>query len=71
MAKPKPAPVTRMAIDQIRNGKEAVVFVDARSATALHRNPQQVPGAIHLPLKKLDANLQRLSHNRTIVTYCT
>lgn len=48
-----------------------LVFVDARSATALTRNPQQVTGAIHVPMKNLEAGAKELPRGRTLVTYCT
>ncbi len=63
--------ITRMSIEDAKKRIDEVVFVDARSATALSRNPLQVPGAIHLPVKELAAGLNRLPRNRTLVTYCT
>ncbi len=65
------APVRRIGIDDVRSRMTDFVFVDARSATAMSRNPLQVPGAIHLPVKNVDKGLKRLPHNRTLVTYCT
>lgn len=63
-------PIARIGLDEVRRTKD-MVFVDARSATALARNPSQVPGAIHVPAKNLDAALKQLPRNRTLVTYCT
>jgi hypothetical protein len=48
-----------------------LVFVDARSATALHRNPNQVAGAVHVLIKELDQRVKQWPHNRTLVTYYT
>ncbi len=39
------APVRRISIDEVQKRMKELVFVDARSATALARIPQQVPGA--------------------------
>ncbi len=64
-------PVRRISLEEVQNRKKDVIFVDARSATALSRNPLQVPGAIHVPMKALDQGLKRLPKNRTLVTYCT
>ncbi len=63
--------VSRISIEDARKRMGDVVFVDARSATALSRNPLQVSGAIHLPAKELANGLKRLPRNRTLVTYCT
>ena len=66
-----PSQVTRMSIDEIRRRMSELVFVDARSATALSRNPWQIPGAIHVPVKQLEAAIKSLPRKRTLVTYCT
>lgn len=71
MAGQSKTPIRRIAIDEVRRRMNELVFVDARSATALARNPVQVPGAIHLPVKKLDQSLAELPEHRTLVTYCT
>lgn len=71
MATQTKIPIRRISIDEVRQGKKQVVFVDARSATALARNPLQIPGAIHVSAKNLDENLKQLPRNRTLVTYCT
>lgn len=63
--------VSRISIEDAETRIGEVVFVDARGATALSRNPLQIPGAIHLPAKELANGLKRLPRNRTLVTYCT
>ena len=63
--------VTRMSIDEVRHRMNEVVFVDARSATALSRNPLQIPGAIHVPVKQLETAIKLLPRKRTLLTYCT
>ncbi len=64
-------PVRRISIEEVKQRGEDVVFVDARSATALARNPLQVPGAIYVPFKELEKGARRLPRKRTLVTYCT
>lgn len=64
-------PIHRIGIEEVRRRMEELVFVDARSATALSRNPLQVPGAIHAPAKNLDESFKRLPRNRALITYCT
>ncbi len=64
-------PVRRISLEEVQNRKKEWVVVDARSATALTRNPLQVPGAVHVAMKELDKGLKRLPKNRTLVTYCT
>ncbi|TAM78950.1 MAG: hypothetical protein EPN47_19765 [Acidobacteria bacterium] len=63
--------VRRISLDQARKQIRQLVFVDARSATALTRNPQQVPGAIHVSMKNLEVGAKELPRGRTLVTYCT
>lgn len=71
MATQTKAPIRRIGTDEVQQRMKQLVFVDARSATALARNPLQVRGAIHVPAKNLDENLKQLPRNRTLVTYCT
>ena len=63
--------VTRMSLDEVRHRMNELVFVDARSATALSRNPWQIPGAIHVPVKQLETAIKLLPRKRTLITYCT
>ncbi len=65
------AKISRISIEDVKKRIDEVVFVDARSATALSRNPVQVPGAIHVPAKEVGNALKRLPRHRTLVTYCT
>ncbi len=63
--------IHRISIEEVQKQMKDVVFVDARSATARSRNPQQVRGAIQVGAKKMDQGVKRLPRNRTLVTYCT
>lgn len=63
--------ISRISIDDVKKRMDEVVFVDARSATALSRNPVQVRRAIHVTTKDVPHALKRLPRNRTLVTYCT
>lgn len=71
MAKQTKAKIRRISLDEARAQMKELIFVDARSATALSRNPLQVREAIHVPVKDVSAAVRRLPHDRTIVTYCT
>ncbi len=71
MAIPKRAPIPRISLDEVRKKLSEVTFVDARSATALARNPWQVRGAVHVPVKTVEQALRRLPRNHVLVTYCT
>lgn len=63
--------VPRISLDDVKRRMDEIVFVDARSATALSRNPLQVPGAIHVPIKDIDNAVKGVPPKRAIVTYCT
>ncbi len=71
MSSQQKTPVRRISLEDAKHQMEDVVFVDVRSATALKRNPQQVPSALQMPLKELDEQAKRLPRDRTLVTYCT
>ncbi len=63
--------ISRITIEDVKKRMDEVVFVDARSNTALSRNRLQVSGAIHVPAKEVGNALKRLPRHRTLVTYCT
>lgn len=63
--------IHRISLEEAQKRLKDIIFVDARSATALSRNPLQVRGAIHVPVKDVSAGVKRVPHDRTIVTYCT
>ncbi len=71
MAIKERTPVRRIGLDEVRRRMEELVFVDARSATALSRNPQQIPGAVHISAKEVGDGALPLPRKCTIVTYCT
>lgn len=63
--------INRIGIDEVKRRKKELLFVDARSETSIKRNPTQVPGAIHVPVKELERRVKLLPRNRPLVTYCT
>lgn len=63
--------ISRIGIEDAKRRRKELVFVDARSAISLARDPSQVPGAIHVPAKQLDERIKLLPRNRTLITYCT
>ena len=63
--------IERVSIDEVGQRMSDVIFVDARSATALSRNPFQVQGATHVPVKEIEQRLRQLPRDRTLITYCT
>jgi rhodanese-related sulfurtransferase len=71
MADKRQTSIPRIGIEELKPRVKNILFVDAPSATALARNPRQVPGAVHIPIKALDEKAGRLPRDCTIVTYCT
>ncbi len=63
--------VHRISIEEAREPGRKAVFVDARSATALRRDPTQIPAAVHVPIKEFNERAPRLPRHRTLITYCT
>lgn len=66
-----PTQIRRIGIEDVTRRRKDLIFVDVRSATSIGRNPVQVPGAIHVPVKELESRIKRLPHDRTLVTYCS
>jgi phage shock protein E len=60
-----PMPPPEEVAQWIKNG---AVLVDVRSKLEVRKNP--VPGAINIPLLKLDDELSTLPRNKTFVTFC-
>jgi phage shock protein E len=48
--------------------KKGAVLVDVRSKLEVRKDP--VPGAINIPLLKLEDSLSELPRNKTFVTFC-
>lgn len=71
MSSQNKTPVRRISLEDAKQQMKDVVFVDVRSATARKRNPEQVPSALHVPIKELEERAKRLPRDRTLVTYCT
>ncbi len=65
------ASIRRIGIDELMPRMKNLVFIDARSTTALARNPLQVPGAVHVSVKTFDEKVGLLPRDRAMVTYCT
>lgn len=71
MSSQNKTPIRRISLEDAKQQMKDLVFVDVRSTTALKRNPEQVPSALHVPLKELEERAKRLPRDRTLVTYCT
>lgn len=65
------AAVPRMAVEDLRAklNRGDVVIVDVRDPASYARS--HIPGALHIPLASIEANLAQLPKNKPIVTYCT
>lgn len=65
------AEVGRISAEDLREKVKAgtVTVIDVRDAAAYAA--AHVPGAIHIPMASVEANLDRIPKGREIVTYCT
>jgi hypothetical protein len=63
--------VPRIAAEDLREKTKAnaVVVIDTRDATSYASG--HIPGALHIPMASVEANLDRIPKDREIVTYCT
>ena len=63
--------VARIAAEDLRAKTKAnsVVVIDVRDAASYAGG--HIPGALHIPLASIEANLDRIPKDREVVTYCT
>ncbi len=63
--------VARIAAEDLRAKTRAnsVVVIDVRDAASYEQG--HIPGALHIPMASVEANLDRIPKGREIVTYCT
>lgn len=63
--------VGRISAEDLREKVRAgsVTVVDVRDASSFATD--HIPGALHIPMASVEANLDRLPKNKPIVTYCT
>jgi rhodanese-related sulfurtransferase len=65
---------TRVMVDEIRERMERgeqFTFVDARNAQAWADAETKLPGALRVPADEVEQHLSEISHDRTVITYCT
>jgi rhodanese-related sulfurtransferase len=65
---------TRVTIDEIKerlDRGEEFTFVDARNDEAWNEATTKLPGAIRVPADEVEQHLSEISHDRTVITYCT
>jgi rhodanese-related sulfurtransferase len=64
----------RITVDQLRermDAGEAFTVIDTRNPQAWAESSTMMPGALRVPLDKLDKNLPNIPKTKPIVTYCT
>ena len=63
--------VRRIAAEDLREKHKAnsVLVIDVRDAAGYASG--HIPGALHIPMASVEANLDRIPKGREIVTYCT
>ncbi|HLN97013.1 MAG TPA: rhodanese-like domain-containing protein [Pyrinomonadaceae bacterium] len=65
---------TRVTIDEIKQRMdrgEQFTFVDARNPQAWAEAGSKLPGAIRVPADEVEQHFSEISHDRTVITYCT
>lgn len=65
---------TRVTIDEVKERMdrgEQFTFVDARNPKAWEEADTKVPGALRVPDEGAEQHFSQLSHERTVITYCT
>ena len=65
---------TRVTVDEIKerlDRGEEFTFVDTRNPKAWGEATTKLPGAIRVPADEVQQHLGEISHDRTVITYCT
>jgi rhodanese-related sulfurtransferase len=50
---------------------DAIVFLDARSAHAMERATEQIPGSTRVPADDIDRHVAAIPRDALAVAYCT
>jgi rhodanese-related sulfurtransferase len=64
----------RVTIDEVKERfvrGEPLLFVDVRNPKAWQASDMKLPGAVRIPADNVDGQLDEVSPDRMIVTYCT
>jgi membrane protein DedA with SNARE-associated domain len=64
------ARITPEEVKQKFDAGEDLLILDMRDALEFEAEPYTLPGAVHLPVEKLDENYYKIPRNRDIVLYC-
>jgi rhodanese-related sulfurtransferase len=65
---------TRVTIDEVKarmDRGEKFTFIDARKPKAWEEAETKVPDAVRVPDDEVEQHLAEISHERTVITYCT
>ncbi len=65
---------TRVTIDEVKERMERgeeFTFVDTRNPEAWAEATTKITGAIRVPEHEVESHLEEISHDRTVITYCS
>ena len=68
------ADALRITVEDLKRRMDAgedFTVIDIRNPTAWAESDTMLPGAIRVPLDKLEENLPRIPENKPVVAYCT
>lgn len=68
---PEAPRITVNELQQRLSAGEEFTILDSRNPQAWAESDTKIPGAIRVPVDKLDQNISRISKNKPIVIYCT
>jgi rhodanese-related sulfurtransferase len=68
------ADAPRITVEELKRRMDAgedFTVIDIRNPQAWAESESMLPGAIRVPIDKLDENLHRIPKNKPVVAYCT
>ena len=65
---------TRVTVDEVQarmERGEPFTFIDTRGPQAWEESDVKLPGARWILADEIEAHLEEIPHDRTVITYCT
>ena len=63
--------ITSAKLKKMMDSGQPVLIIDTRSPSAWRESNVKLPGALRIYVDNLEKHLDKLPHDRQIITYCT
>lgn len=66
-----PSPLTVAQVKELVGQGQPVLFIDSRNPIAWGSSRVKLPGAIRIPIDRVEQHLGTLPRDRRLIVYCT